>query len=164
MTVQKILNDNKVIDENVLYKIYSEIQDIGNFPEIHKTLPTDVFNVYSYIYLVSNWKSDGWGNIFESSDTFLPYISQTFEMLELFDLNNAFTDFISIDISKLPDDIISTITYQWEEFENGANDELKRIHDIYEKLEEISGNYWGYASTHNGLTPLITYLENKRNK
>lgn len=158
MTLQNIILTYKNIDETTLYKIYSNIQDIGNIDQIKKELPEDLFNIYLYIKLVANYKSDGWGNMLEPTNEINPYLSHLLEFFELIDMKNALEELIVLINNDFPDNYLDDIFYYWEEIEAEATQEQNKIYSAYNNLEKISTENWGLRSPNNGLKKAIAYI------
>lgn len=81
-------------DRLKLARISDDIWQLGSLEEIKKEVSHETFIFHIAVNMIGNWQGDGWNYIFAEGHTLLPYISETFNELELLELKSQFDNTI----------------------------------------------------------------------
>lgn len=166
-------------------RISDDIWQLGSLEEIKKEVSHETFIFHIAVNMIGNWQGDGWNYIFAEGHTLLPYISETFNELELLELKSQFDNTIFwleeyfantgvkfLNFEKEPDekahfDVINFLSSPRFKVEDeklnyiSAHDRKilsKKYKDEIGKLEEISEKLWGYGTEENGWKHLLDYI------
>lgn len=96
LKIEDVIGDLNVLDGAMLAKISDKLWELGNWDDIKEKVSAELFNLHIGINMIGIWKSEGWDSIIGEQADFVPYIPMVLHELELFDVQGAFENVISL--------------------------------------------------------------------
>lgn len=158
MLLKEAFSEYKVIDENCIHKVFTNLSKMGSISKLEEELSEELFYLYVYIFLVSSYQSDGWNNIIDGGIDINPFISETLNVFKLHDIKTAYEKLSKITDDDFEDNYLEDIFNYWDEIESDATDEQRKIHELYEKLDNISRTHWDECATNSYHKGIVDYV------